>query len=61
MSPNALATPCAQPGCPELTHHRYCAEHSTQSGHYDYRAPRGVTDEIGGVLKQHTNLKVSNQ
>lgn len=35
MSPNALATPCAAPGCPELTYARYCEEHSKQRGQYD--------------------------
>lgn len=44
--PQRLATPCRYPGCPELSHERFCAEH-TRLTQRAYDAARGSTHERG--------------
>lgn len=42
--PKRPPSPCAQPGCPALTHDRYCDKHHKQS-HIEYRERRIDVEE----------------
>lgn len=44
--PRKLPTPCSYPGCPELSHERYCVKHKRQTAK-QYDKQRGTAAQRG--------------
>ena len=59
--PTKPAKPCAYPGCPRLTHDRFCAEHTkaTNKQYERYERPYKSSERYGGKWQKIRNRYIA--